>query len=415
MSNLEFVEVPIFKKGSGIHIKKKNRGKFTEYCDGKVTQECIDKAKNSGNKKLIKRAVFAENSRKWKHQKGGVLNSNKLVTKYQKGTSEGGIIRRGLKFLYGLTLPEYEGTYKEAFRQARINGDEKFKWNGGHYTTELAPNPLLEALKQWDTKGSLSKEEFKNQALRHPNDFIDFYSKSYKKHLDNRNFDVLYGITSNGFYTENTDRREKPTTGQLIYANLADGWDPDQIYAALGNSYAETGGWSKLVQLVGQHGKGLFMMESPQQKAYLHWLKANNLEDNAANQVNYVQYLFDTKDQSLQTPWSRLALALESVNKKLKYNGQKPLNNEEELQQFVKNLKSTNEAKQYGVRSAWQHQDYTTEQAWQDWEQGDLDSKTKAFEALFERAGIPHMDRRYYLAHLIKKNQHLYNNEQINQ
>lgn len=53
------------KKGGGIHIKKKNRGKFTEYCDGKVTNECIQCAKKSGNKKLVKRAVFAENARKW--------------------------------------------------------------------------------------------------------------------------------------------------------------------------------------------------------------------------------------------------------------------------------------------------------------------------------------------------------------
>jgi hypothetical protein len=51
---------------SGIKIKKKNRGKFTEYCGGNVTQECINRAKNSGNKRLIKRAVFAENARKWK-------------------------------------------------------------------------------------------------------------------------------------------------------------------------------------------------------------------------------------------------------------------------------------------------------------------------------------------------------------
>jgi hypothetical protein len=30
--------IPRFKNGgSGIHIKKKNRGKFTEYCGGKVT------------------------------------------------------------------------------------------------------------------------------------------------------------------------------------------------------------------------------------------------------------------------------------------------------------------------------------------------------------------------------------------
>ena len=52
---------------SGIKIKKKNRGKFTSYCGGTVTQDCINRAKRSGNKTLIKRAVFAENSRKWKH------------------------------------------------------------------------------------------------------------------------------------------------------------------------------------------------------------------------------------------------------------------------------------------------------------------------------------------------------------
>lgn len=56
-----------YKSGGRIHIKPENRGKFTEYCGGKVTDECIQRAKRSGNKKLIKRAVFAENARKWKH------------------------------------------------------------------------------------------------------------------------------------------------------------------------------------------------------------------------------------------------------------------------------------------------------------------------------------------------------------
>ena len=53
---------------SGIHIKKQNKGKFTEYCGGKVTQDCINKAKASGNSKLVKRAVFAEVSRTWRHK-----------------------------------------------------------------------------------------------------------------------------------------------------------------------------------------------------------------------------------------------------------------------------------------------------------------------------------------------------------
>mgnify|MGYP003418899891 FL=1 len=76
------------KKGGGIHIKEKNKGSFTKYCNGKVTQECIDKAKKSKNKKLIKRAVFAENARKWskKHQFGGYVapqNSNDKMGLYQ--------------------------------------------------------------------------------------------------------------------------------------------------------------------------------------------------------------------------------------------------------------------------------------------------------------------------------------------
>ena len=86
--NLESFDIPSFKKGSGIHIKKKNRGKFTEYCDGKVTQKCIDKAKKSGNPKLRKRATFAENARKWKHQNGGSLYSsgNVVNTLYENAT-----------------------------------------------------------------------------------------------------------------------------------------------------------------------------------------------------------------------------------------------------------------------------------------------------------------------------------------
>lgn len=65
-----------FKKGGGIHIKKANRGKFTDYCGGKVTSECIARGKRSSNPAVRKRATFAANARKWKHQKGGVIVPN---------------------------------------------------------------------------------------------------------------------------------------------------------------------------------------------------------------------------------------------------------------------------------------------------------------------------------------------------
>ena len=79
MINLE--DVLILKKG-GIHIKKKNRGSFTRWCKGKVTAECIARGKRSKNPKIRKKATFAANARRWKHENGGIL-------KAQEGTTEG--------------------------------------------------------------------------------------------------------------------------------------------------------------------------------------------------------------------------------------------------------------------------------------------------------------------------------------
>lgn len=61
--------------GGGIHIKKANRGKFTEYCGGKVTSECISRGKHSSSPAVRKRATFAANARKW-HADGGFLGTH---------------------------------------------------------------------------------------------------------------------------------------------------------------------------------------------------------------------------------------------------------------------------------------------------------------------------------------------------
>ena len=65
------MNIEIYK--SGIKIKKENRGKFTDYCGGQVTSACIQRGKNSSNPAVRKRATFAANARKWKHQEGGIL------------------------------------------------------------------------------------------------------------------------------------------------------------------------------------------------------------------------------------------------------------------------------------------------------------------------------------------------------
>ena len=65
------------KNGSGIHIKKENRGKFTSWCGGKVTSACIQKGLHSSNPTIRKRANFARNARSWskkKHQNGGIID-----------------------------------------------------------------------------------------------------------------------------------------------------------------------------------------------------------------------------------------------------------------------------------------------------------------------------------------------------
>ena len=83
MSNIDNCKALIesLKKGNKIHIKKANRGKFTDYCGGKVTSECIAKGKRSPNPAIRKRATFAANARKWKHQYGGKIVANWVFNK----------------------------------------------------------------------------------------------------------------------------------------------------------------------------------------------------------------------------------------------------------------------------------------------------------------------------------------------
>lgn len=72
-NSFESSKLNTFAEGGKIHIKPENRGKFTEYCGGKVTSECIAKGKRSSDPAVRKRATFAANARKWHHAFGGDL------------------------------------------------------------------------------------------------------------------------------------------------------------------------------------------------------------------------------------------------------------------------------------------------------------------------------------------------------
>ena len=82
ISNLEktLPPLPKLKKGGKIKIKKKNKGKFTESAKraGKSVQEFARQVlanKDKYSSTLVKRANFARNASKWKHQDGGNLEN----------------------------------------------------------------------------------------------------------------------------------------------------------------------------------------------------------------------------------------------------------------------------------------------------------------------------------------------------
>ena len=71
-------QIGLYKKGSGIHIKKKNRGKFTASAKkaGKTVQQHARDVLADPNATPLqkKRANFARNSARWsKKQDGGIL------------------------------------------------------------------------------------------------------------------------------------------------------------------------------------------------------------------------------------------------------------------------------------------------------------------------------------------------------
>ena len=84
---------PLFAEGGRIHIKPENRGKFTETKrrTGKTTEELT----HSKNPLTRKRAIFAQNAKKWHHAFGGDLMTH------------------GANFDTGITLVGNGGTHEE--------------------------------------------------------------------------------------------------------------------------------------------------------------------------------------------------------------------------------------------------------------------------------------------------------------
>ncbi len=80
----------LFKKGGGIHIKPENKGKFTATM--KRTGKTAEQLAHSKNPLTRKRAIFALNSRKWKHLFGGtfkgIATDNSLMVSKDKNANK---------------------------------------------------------------------------------------------------------------------------------------------------------------------------------------------------------------------------------------------------------------------------------------------------------------------------------------
>jgi len=69
-------DTQLFKSGGTIHIKPENKGKFTEI--KKRTGKSTEELTHSNNHLTRKRAIFAQNTKKWKHEDGGILKEGKM-------------------------------------------------------------------------------------------------------------------------------------------------------------------------------------------------------------------------------------------------------------------------------------------------------------------------------------------------
>lgn len=238
-------------------------------------------------------------------------------------------------------------------------------------------NKLIKDVSLWNTNNDLSKLEFRDSLMTNPTKALDFYNE-YKTARQKGDIETLYN-SGKTWYEPIMVRNSNYEWAKIVTDNFKG--NDSQINAVLANTYTETQGWTRLKQNKKGPAKGIMMFEPKALELYNKWL--NGREDSIALQVQYVSELFNEKNKILKTPWDRAA----------EKDKQKALNTSEKDIDKLKDWE----------RSIFMHKGYTTEQAWQDWESGDLTRATKAFEALFLRAGKPNLNKRIRAGEAINK------------
>jgi hypothetical protein len=151
--------------GSGIHIKPENKGKFT--ATKKATGKSTEELTHSKNPVTKKRAVFAQNAAKWKHEDGSKnvkgfpdLNKDGEITKADILKGRGVIKKTGAKSMNtdskmcGSKGMKYaEGTKSIKFKKPmmkRADGStsQRGLWDNIRANKGSGKKPTAEMLKQ---------------------------------------------------------------------------------------------------------------------------------------------------------------------------------------------------------------------------------------------------------------------------
>ena len=160
MEDLEIFGIPYLAKGSGIHIKKENRGKFTETKKrtGKTTEELT----HSKNPLTRKRAIFAQNAKKWKHEDGGEVHK---PNNHRSILDNGWFKTKDLKKNHPLTYQQGGNFTTGALANTVWEFPNQVKYGNGNYNN--VNNKLLSQLTP-DSRGHYSDKVKLSNHPTHP-------------------------------------------------------------------------------------------------------------------------------------------------------------------------------------------------------------------------------------------------------
>lgn len=160
MEDLEILGIPYLAKGSGIHIKKENRGKFTETKKrtGKTTEELT----HSKNPLTRKRAIFAQNAKKWKHKDGGEVHK---PNGHRSILDNGWFKTKDLKKNHPLTYQQGGNFTTGALADTIWEFPNQVKYGNGNYNN--VNNKLLSQL-TLDSRGHYSDKVKLSNHPTHP-------------------------------------------------------------------------------------------------------------------------------------------------------------------------------------------------------------------------------------------------------